>query len=68
MPFITTSPSTPAYVREICEIQDIGAYREAQARREKAFRVRFSICLIGAVFVGSFLFFSAVLYISPMPG
>lgn len=55
MPFITTTPSKPARFRELLEVQDVEAYSKAEARRERNFKIRFSVCLVASVFVGSFL-------------
>jgi hypothetical protein len=54
MPFLTTTPPVRS-IPELLQVQDLEAYRAAEAKRERNFKIRFGICLVAAVFTGSFL-------------
>lgn len=60
MPFIATSPAPIRPVHELLEVQDLGAYVAAEAKRERNFKIKFGICLVAAVFTGSFLWAAMV--------
>lgn len=55
MPFITTSPAPIRPVRELLEVQDLEAYVAAETKRERNFKIKFGICLVASVFIGTFL-------------
>jgi hypothetical protein len=56
MPFLSTTPkAAPARFHKLLEVQDLEAYAQAGARRERSFKLKFGACLVAAVFCGSFL-------------
>ena len=53
MPFLSHVAEEPHY-RQVRE--RLQAESAEQAKRDRMFKIRFSICLLASVFIGSFLF------------
>jgi hypothetical protein len=61
MPFIAAKPAAaPVRFCELLEVQDAEDYIKSEERRERNFKIKFGICLVSAVFCGSFLWAIAV--------